>query len=88
MLKLYNIANYITVKEHAFTDFEDLIEFEKLYGVKFQSGCKDFIKRIAEYFFKQDIYSKLIRVNFIAILCNGTTNTSVTEQKVVLFSLT
>ena len=75
MVKLYDIAHYIFVKGRAFNDFEDLIELEKLQGVKFQSGlyenksgCKDFIKSIAEYFFKQDICSKLVRVNFIVIL--------------------
>ena len=74
-MKLYDIAHYIFVKGRAFTDFEDLIELEKLQRVKFQSGlyenksgCKDFIKSIAEYFFKQDIYSKLVRVYFIVIL--------------------
>ena len=44
------------------------------------------IKSIAEYFFKQDMYSKLVRVNFIAILCNGTINMSITEQEVVPFN--
>ena len=32
------IAHHIAVKGCAFTDFEDLIELEKLHGVKFQSG--------------------------------------------------
>ena len=78
----------------AFTDFKDLIELEKLHPVQFQSGsyenesgCKDFIKSIAEYFFKQEMYSKLVRVNFIAILCNETTGTSLTEQEVVYIFL-
>ena len=53
LFKLYNLVYYITVKVRAFTDFEDLIELEKLHGVKFQSGshenesgCKDFIKKL------------------------------------------
>ena len=60
LVKLYNTAHYIAVKGRAFTDFEDLIEIEKLHRVKFhsglyenESGCKDLIKSIAEYFFKQ-----------------------------------
>ena len=84
LVKLYDIAHYIAVKRRAFTDFEDLVELEKLHGVKFQSGlyenesgCKDFIKSIAEYFFKQDIYSKLVSVNFIVVLCDGTTDASI-----------
>ena len=62
----------------------------KNFTVKFQSGsyeneseCKNFIKSIAEYFLKQDRYSKLVRINFIAILCDVITNTSITEQKEV-----
>ena len=85
LIKLYDIAHYIAVKGCAFTDFEDLIELEKLHGVKFQSGCKDCIKSIGEYFFKQDVYSKLVRVNFIAILCDGNINASITELEVVFF---
>ena len=37
-MKLYDIAHYIFVKGRAFNNFEDLIELEKLQGVKFQSG--------------------------------------------------
>ena len=90
LVKLYDIAHGIVVKGGAFTDFEDLIELEKLHGVKFQSGlcenesgCKDSIKSIAEYFFKQDIYGQLVRVNFIVILCNETTDANIAEQEVV-----
>ena len=53
LFKLYNLVYYITVNVRAFTDFEDLIELEKLHGAKFQSGsyenesgCKDFIKKL------------------------------------------
>ena len=31
------------------------------------------------------MYSKLVRVNFIVILCDGTTDVSVTEQEVACF---
>ena len=94
LVKLCDIAHYTADKGCAFTDFKDLIELEKLHPVQFQSGsyenesgCKDFIKSIAEYFFKQDMYSKLVRVNFITILCNETTGTSLTEQEVVYIFL-
>ena len=29
------------------------------------------------------MYSKLVRVNFLAISCDGTTNASITEKEVV-----
>ena len=90
LLKLHDIAHYIAVKGHAFTDFSDQIELEKLHNVKFQAGsyenesaCKDFINNISEYFFNEDLYKKLLRVNFIAILCDGTTDRSITEQEVI-----
>ena len=63
---------------------------EKIHGVKFQSGsyenessCRDFINAISEFFFQKDIYEKLLQLNFIPILCDGTTDTSITEQEVV-----
>ena len=59
LVKLYNIAHQITVR-CAFTDFEDLIELEQSGSYENESGCKDFLKSIAEYFFKQDIYNKLV----------------------------
>ena len=58
--------------------------------MKFQSGayenetsCRDFIDSISEFLFKDNLYKKLLRVNFIAILCDGTTNASIIEQEVV-----
>ena len=63
---------------------------EKIHRVKFQSGScetessfRDFIKAIYEFFFQKDIYKKLLLVNFITILCDGTADTSITEQEVV-----
>ena len=41
------------------------------------------LKNISELFFQRDLYEKLLRVNFIAILCDGTTDTSITEQEVI-----
>ena len=87
--KLFNIAHHITVKGQPLTEFKDHIQLEKFHRVKFQSGsyenessCKDFIKAISEFFFQQGIYKKLLQVNLIAILCDGTTDTGITEQEV------
>ena len=93
--KLHDIAYYIALKGRAFTDFVDLIELEKLHEVNFQAGayenesaCRDFVNNIADYFFQKDLYEKLVRVNFIAILCDGSTDRSVTEQEVVYVMFT
>ena len=75
---------------------EDLIWILKIssnlknFSVKFHSGtyenesaCRDFIKNISELFFQRDLYEKLLQVNFIAILCDNTTDTSITEHEVI-----
>ena len=41
------------------------------------------LKNISELFFQRGLYEKLLRVNFIAILCDGTTDTSITEEEVI-----
>ena len=73
--KLLDIAHHIAVKGRPFTDFKD------------QSSCRDFIKAISEFSFQKDIYETLLRVNFIAILCDRTTDTSITEGEVVYVDL-
>ena len=88
--KLLDTAHHIAVKGRPFTDFKDHIQLEKIHEVKFQSGsyenessCRDFIKAISEFFFQKDMYKKHLRVNFIAVLYDETTETSITEQEVV-----
>ena len=87
--KLHDIAYYIALKGHAFTDFKDQVEVEKLHDVKYtgayenESACRDFIFGISEYLFEEDIATKLKSVNFLAILCDGSTDKSITEQEVV-----
>ena len=90
LTKLYTIAHYIAVKGRPYLDFKDLIKLKKLHSVKFQSGayenesaCRNFIKNISALFFQHDLYEKLLQVNFITILCDGTTDTSITEQEVI-----
>ena len=88
--KLFDIAHFIALKGRPFTDFKDHIELEKLHEVKFDTGayenetaCREFINGIASYLFEEDIRQKLDRVNFIAILIDGTTDRAVKEQEVL-----
>ena len=88
--KLMDVAYFIALKGRPFTDFKDLIDLEKLHDVKFdtsayenESACRDFIKSTASYLFDIDVRKKLTRVNFIAILVDGTTDRAVTEQEVL-----
>lgn len=42
-------------------------------GYQNGTACQDFINSIATYFFEEELREKLCKVNFIAILINGTT---------------
>ena len=62
LTKLHDAAYYIALKRTPFTDFKDLLDLEKLHGVKFQSGayenetsCRDFIDSISEFLFKDNL---------------------------------
>ena len=93
LVKLFHVAYYIALEGHAFTDVKDMIELEKLHKVKFQAStyenetaCRNFINSAAGYLFETTVAEKLKRVNFIAILCDGDTDQSVTEQEVIYVS--
>ena len=80
----------IAGKRQPFTDFKQHIQLEKINKVKFQPGsyenkssCRDFIKAISEFFSSKRYTQETFIVNFIAILCDGTKDTSITEQDVV-----
>ena len=53
-----------------------------------ESACRDFIFSISEYFFEEGIKKKLETVNFLAILCDGSTDKSITEQEVLFVVFT
>ena len=70
-----------------------MVEPELLHGVEFQFGsyenetaCRNYVDSVAEYLFKEDVGKSLKEVNFIAVLCDGSTDVSVTEQEVVCIS--
>ena len=88
---LYDIVYYIILKRRPFTGFKDHIDLEKFHGLKFQSDAyenetshRDFINSISEFLIKDDLYKKLLRVNFIVILCDRTTDTSITEKRLFM----
>ena len=84
--KLREIAFYLALKGHPFTDFQDQIKLENLHGVKYtgayenESTCRDFTFCISEYFFEESVNKKLAMVNFLAVLCDRSMEKSVTEQ--------
>ena len=89
MKKLHEIVFYLPLQGHLFTDFQDQIKVEKLHGVKYtgayenKSTCGDFPFCISEYFFEQNVKKKLTMVNFLAVLCDGSTDKSSMKQEVV-----
>ena len=80
--KLHEIAFYIAFKGHPFTDFQEQIKLEKLHGVKYngayenKSDCRDFAFRIS-VIFEHNVKRKLATINFLAVLCDGSTDKSV-----------
>ena len=85
--KLHEISFHIASQGLLFTALKSQVELEKLYGVKFtgsyenETACKTFIFGISEYLFEESVKKKLELVNFIAVLCDGSTDNSVIEQE-------
>ena len=48
-----------------------------------ETACKTFTFVISEYLFEETVKKKLELVNFIVVLCDGSTDNSVTKQEVL-----
>ena len=87
--KIHNISFHTAFQRLPFTAFRNQVALMKLHGVKFtgtyenENACKNFIFGISEYLFEENVKKKLHLVNFIAILCDGSTDNSVIEQEVL-----
>ena len=87
--KLHEIAFYLALKGQPCNNFQDQIKLEKLHGVKYtgayenESAGRDVTFCISEYFFEENVKKKLTIVNFLGVLCDGSTDKSVMEQEVV-----
>ena len=87
--KQQEFACYISLKAQPFSNFKEQLEIEQMQGVKYSraykndKACKNFIFGIAEYCFGKNIKNKLASVNFLEVLCDGSTENSITEQEVV-----
>ena len=72
-----------------FTKNEHHIHFEKLNNTSYagtcenKTVCKNFILGILDYFLQEDIQKKMELVNFIAVLCDRSTNKSITKQEII-----
>ena len=85
----FHSAYYLTIKGRPFTDFPELLTLQEKTGIKnigkaylTKNGCKeltDYIVEVTKVFLKTDIAN----ANYYACLIDGSTNSSVIEQKVV-----
>ena len=92
LVKLHHITYQIALKGLPFTHFKDETELQKLHDVKFKSGayenesaCYDFNVSISDFLMDRNIIEDLRKVNFFALLCDGSTDHSITEQEVYFF---
>ena len=90
LVKFHHIAYQIALKSLPFTHFKDEIGLKKLHDVQFNSGvyknesaCRDFIVSIGDFLIDENIIEDLGKVNFFALLCDGSIDHSITEQEVV-----
>ena len=87
--ELHNISFYIVLQRPLFTALQNQVALEKLHGVKFtgtyenEDACKNFIFGISKYLFEENVKKKLHVVNFITILCDGSTDNSVIQQELL-----
>ena len=86
---LHEIYFNIALQGLPFTALRSQVEIEKLLGVNFtglhenETACKTFTFAISEYLFEETVKKKLELVNFIVVLCDGSTDNSVTKQEVL-----
>ena len=83
-------VSYLNVKKgQPCSDFSDWLEWAELQGVKVsvpyknRTQCTKFIKYIDQALFDKDVRNKLERVNFIAVFCNGSTDSAVFEKECI-----
>ena len=92
--KLHEIAFYIASQGLPFTAFEKQVELNTLHGVKYtgsyenDTACRNFISGIGNYLFDENVKKKFELVNFISILCDGSTDKGVIEQEVLFVVFT
>ena len=88
-LSKLHISFHIALQRLPFTAFQNQVALEKLHGVKFtcacenENACKNFIFGISKYLFEENVKKKFHLVNFIAILCDGSTDNSIIELEVL-----
>ena len=90
LCKLFQIAYLNAYKARPFVDFTDWVEWAELNGIKFnvtayknRTQCTKFVNFISKTLFEEDVKSKLKNANFIAVFCNGSTDSAVIEKECI-----
>ena len=90
--KLFHVSSAITKKGRPNADFQDHIELEKLHGINFsttvsyenETACRNFVNFSSKCIFDKSLKEKLLWVNFVRVLCDGSMDTTVVEKGVHL----
>ena len=84
VFKLHDITYHTASQGPPFTAFKNHVTPEKLRGVKYigsyknDTAFKNFIFLISEYLIEDGVKKKLHLAHFVAILCDGSTENSIT----------
>ena len=76
MQNLFDIAYLLAYKGRPYSDFTDLVDIEKLHGVKFMlgnvyendMGCKLFIHFAAKALYEREVKEKVKTANFVTVM--------------------
>ena len=91
MQNLFDIAYLLAYKGRPYSDFTDLVDIEKLHGVKFMPGnvyendmgCKLFVHFAAKALYDSEVKERVKRANFVTVLCDGATDAACIEKEVI-----
>ena len=84
--KLFDIGYFLAKKRQPYSDFSELISLQKMHEVKFSvsynnKACTKFIRFISKSVFEESIKSKIMQIDFIAVLCDESINSAVVEKE-------
>ena len=91
MQNLFDIAYLLAYKGRPYSNFTDLVDIEKLHGVKFMPGnvyendmgCKLFVHFAAKALYEREVKKKVKGANFVTVLCDGATDAACIEKEVI-----
>ena len=89
--KLFDIAYLIAFKARPYSDFSDLVELEKLHGVRFlqscayenDMACKLFVHYASKSLYEKELKDRIKKANFSTILADGATDAALIEKQVI-----